>query len=119
MIQKVSCALVLFAAAVYAQSPASGRLFEQNCMTCHGKLAGAPATAALRQMPETTILNALSTGAAHEKTRMTGEQQRDLAEYLTGKNLVPAALADAKQMPNVCRNNAPITDLSAAPAWNG
>ena len=117
---KIAVVLVAFGTLASAQSPEAGRLFEQNCVTCHGKVEKVPGTAALRQMPADVILAALTTGGMREQAQaLTVEQKQAIAEYLAGYNLVSEQSADAKRMPNACPGNPPLGDLSAMPAWNG
>jgi polyvinyl alcohol dehydrogenase (cytochrome) len=104
-----------------AQSPEAGRLFEQNCMTCHGNAAveRAPDPSVLRQMSPEAVYKALTSGAmVPQAEKLSDEQRRIIAEYLGGRNLVERS-GDAAQMVNKCVSNSPITSLSATPAWNG
>ena len=104
-----------------AQSPEAGRLFEQNCVTCHGNAAieKAPDPSVLRQMSPEAVYKALTSGAmVPQAEKLSDEQKRVIAEYLGGRNLVERS-GDAAQMANKCVSNSPITSLSATPAWNG
>jgi polyvinyl alcohol dehydrogenase (cytochrome) len=104
-----------------AQSAETGRLFEQNCMTCHGNAAveKAPDPSVLRQMSPETVYKALTTGAmAPQAAHFSDEQKRTIAEYLGGRNMVEGS-GDAARMPNKCASNSPITNLSDTPVWNG
>lgn len=112
----------LFAASAAAQLPKSARLFEQNCLSCHGYTQGqqAPGVNALRQISPEAILVALETGPAHDRARqLSNADKTAIAEYLSGRNLMTAHSGDANLMPNKCPANPPITSLSAEPAWNG
>jgi polyvinyl alcohol dehydrogenase (cytochrome) len=104
-----------------AQSPEAGRLFEQSCATCHGNAAieKAPDPSVLRQMSPEAVYKALTSGAmVPQAEKLSDAQKRIIAEYLSGRNLVEGS-GDAAQMANKCVSNAPITSLSATPAWNG
>jgi polyvinyl alcohol dehydrogenase (cytochrome) len=104
-----------------AQSPEAGRLFEQNCVTCHGNAAieKAPDPSVLRQMSPEAVYKALTSGAmVPQAEKLSDQQKRIIAEYLGGRNLVEGS-GDAAQMANKCVSNPPITNLSATPAWNG
>jgi polyvinyl alcohol dehydrogenase (cytochrome) len=105
-----------------AQLPKSARLFDRDCLGCHANTPGGAArdVAALRQMAPESIYAVLTTSATHVQTaQLTSEEKQLIAEYLSGRNMVPGNTGDAKQMPNVCRSNSPLASLSAAPAWNG
>src|SRR6202048_2637698 len=74
-----------------AQSPEAGRLFEQNCMTCHGNAAveRAPDPSVLRQMTPEAVYKALTSGAmVPQAEKLSDEQKRIVAEYLGGRNIV-------------------------------
>jgi polyvinyl alcohol dehydrogenase (cytochrome) len=108
--------------AAQAQLPKSARLFEQNCITCHGNVQSqqAPDANALRRLAPEAIYDVLTTRSTHAQARqLADDERRAIAEYLGGRNLMPANAGDAAKMPNACRSNPPITGLSAAPAWNG
>ena len=106
----------------WAQLPKSGRLFEQNCLTCH---ANAPSPQAedvtkLRRMTPEAIVDALGRSAAHAQARQLPDaDQRAIAEYLSGRNFMAGNTGDAAKMPHACPSNPPIASLSGAPAWNG
>jgi polyvinyl alcohol dehydrogenase (cytochrome) len=98
------------------------RLFEQACMTCHGnsRVERAPDPAILRKMTPERIYEAITVGAMRVQAQdLTDEAKRSIAEYLGERKLGAARIADGKLMPNQCSGNARITELSAAPAWNG
>ena len=117
----VSMTILLLATFAPAQSPEAGRVFERNCVTCHGNPAfeKAPDPSVLRQMSPEAVYKALTSGSmAPQAEKLTEAQKRMIAEYLSGRNLVEGS-GDAAQMPNKCAGNPPITSLSASPAWNG
>src|SRR5579862_5190715 len=95
--------------------------FERECTKCHGNASvdRAPSPAAIRQMPPERIYAAITTGImATQAANLSDEQKRRLAEYMGGRPLGSAALADASQMPNKCAA-APLSDPAKGPAWNG
>jgi hypothetical protein len=95
--------------------------FERECTKCHGSAAvdRAPSPAAIRQMPPERIYAAITTGIMQtQAANLTDEQKRRLAEYMGGRPLGSAALADATQMPNRCAAAA-LSDPSKSAAWNG
>jgi hypothetical protein len=117
-----STMLFLLSGSAAAQLPKSSRLFEQNCIACHGYTQGqrGPDATALRQMTPEAIVQALGKGAAHEQARQLADtDQRAIGEFLSGRNFMPGNTGDAGAMPNKCPSNPPIANLSAAPAWNG
>src|ERR1700686_3428632 len=114
--------LLLWSGSAVAQIPRSSRLFEQNCIACHGYTQGqrGPDATALRQMTPEAIVQALGTGAAHEQARQLADtDQRAIGEFLSGRNFMAGNTGEASAMPNKCPSNPPIANLSAAPAWNG
>ena len=98
-------------------------IFQQHCMACHGNpnsAVKAPDPATLRQLAPETIYDALNSGVMRAQGQsLTDEEKRRVAESLSGSLLGGRAMGDAKQMPNRCASNPPISDPSAAPAWNG
>jgi polyvinyl alcohol dehydrogenase (cytochrome) len=96
--------------------------FERECTKCHGNAAvdRAPSPAAIRQMPPERIYAAITTGIMQtQAANLSDEQKRRLAEYMGGRPLGSAALADANQMPNRCAAGATLSDPAKGPAWNG
>jgi polyvinyl alcohol dehydrogenase (cytochrome) len=105
-----------------AQLPKSGRLFEQDCVMCHGNVAGGPGpeAGALRRLSPEIIVQALASGSAHAQARSLPESdRRAIAEFLSGRNYMAPGAGDAARMPNACRSNPGISSLAGAPAWNG
>ena len=114
--------MLLFCGSAMAQLPKSARLFEQNCLACHGYAPGqrGPDATALRQMTPERIVQALDRGAAHDQARLLTEaDKRAIGEFLSGRNFMAGNEGDAAAMPNQCGNHPPIATLSAAPQWNG
>jgi polyvinyl alcohol dehydrogenase (cytochrome) len=106
----------------FAQALTDLRLFEQHCTTCHGNPAGpagAPDGIALRKMTPEAVYAALSKPPHAQLQGPTDAEKRLIAGYLGGRKVGVAKIADAKLMPNQCRNGSAIGDLSASPSWNG
>jgi len=96
--------------------------FQTHCMGCHGNpnVPQAPPPDAVRQMPPERIYDALTTGVMKPQgDGLTDEQKKMLATFLSGRPLGSLKEGDAKDMPNHCASNAPLTDPSAGPEWNG
>ena len=97
-------------------------VFQTQCMTCHGNpnVERAPSPAAIREMSPERIYDALTTGIMKDQgAKLSDQDRRGVAEFMSGRPLGSARLGDAKSMPNQCRNNPPLTDPSRGPAWNG
>jgi polyvinyl alcohol dehydrogenase (cytochrome) len=96
--------------------------FQQHCMGCHGNpnMPQAPAPDAIRQMSPEKIYEALTTGVMKPQgDALTEDQRKMLATFLSGRPLGSARSGDAKNMPNHCESDAPMSDPSAGPEWNG
>jgi polyvinyl alcohol dehydrogenase (cytochrome) len=118
-------------AAVRAQEPQKAPLgtemgyeiFQKNCMLCHGNPnapAPGPEVSALRQMTPERIYEAMTTGSmAAPAQKLTEEEKIRVAEALSNRPLHGSDAGDAKNMPNRCASNPPMSDPSAGPAWNG
>ena len=131
LIRRASVPMLILAANGMAQVPAQPQrlgtefgisAFERECTKCHGDAAvdRAPSPAAIRQMPPERIYAAITTGIMQtQAANLTDEQKRRLAEYMGGRPLGSAALADASQMPNRCAAGVTLPDPSKGPAWNG
>lgn len=97
-------------------------VFQTQCVSCHGNpnVERAPSPAALREMSPERILDALTTGVMKEQAaKLSDQDRRGVAEFMAGRPLGSAAVGDAKNMPNQCRNNPAMTDPARGPAWNG
>src|SRR5579863_1608294 len=128
LVCKVIVPMLILVASGMAQVPAQPQrlgtefgisAFERECTKCHGNAAvdRAPSPAAIRQMPPERIYAAITTGIMQSQAaNLTDEQKRRLAEYMGGRPLGSAALADAGRMPNHCEPSA-MSDPSKAPAW--
>src|SRR5215831_10731978 len=70
---------------------AGSTIFGDHCLTCHGKVAGAPTYNAMRAMTSDRILGSLTSGSvkahAEEVTKMTDQQMRDIAEWISERRL--------------------------------
>jgi polyvinyl alcohol dehydrogenase (cytochrome) len=96
--------------------------FETHCMGCHGNpsVPQAPAPDAVRQMSPERIYDALTTGMMKPQgDSLTDDQKKMLATFLSGRPLGSLKEGDAKDMPNHCASNAPLSDPAAGPEWNG
>lgn len=95
--------------------------FQGQCAGCHG-ITGATGTAptawAIRQMSGERI-NAALQGKTHHQRTLTDIQARRLAEFMSGRPLGSRDAGDARDMPNRCTSNPPMTAPSRAPGWNG
>ena len=96
--------------------------FQQRCMGCHGNpnVPAAPAPDAIRQLSPEKIYEALTTGVMKPQgDALTEDQRKMLATFLSGRPLGSMKSGDAKNMPNRCASNSPLSDPSAGPEWNG
>ncbi len=96
--------------------------FQTHCMGCHGNpnVPQAPTPDAVRQMPPERIYDALTTGVMKPQgDSLTDEQKKMLATFLSGRPLGSLKEGDAKDMPNHCASNPPLSDPSTGPEWNG
>src|SRR5580704_18175271 len=128
---RASVTLLILTVRAWAQVPAQPQrlgtefgisAFERECTKCHGNAAvdRAPSPAAIRQMPPERIYADITTGSMQtQAANLTDEQKRRLAEFMGGRPLGSAALADASQMPNRCAAGSTLADLSKGAAWNG
>ena len=91
-------------------------------MGCHGNpnVERAPSPAAIREMSPERIYDALTTGVMKAQgDTLTEDQRRMTAAFLSGRPLGSMKAGDAKDMPNHCASNPPMSDPSAGPEWNG
>jgi polyvinyl alcohol dehydrogenase (cytochrome) len=98
------------------------KIFNGQCMTCHGNPAveRAPAPAVIKQMTPERIYEALTTGGMKTQAEnLTDVEKRQVAEFMGGRRLGTAQSGDASKMPNRCPSNPPIRDLTTLPSWNG
>jgi polyvinyl alcohol dehydrogenase (cytochrome) len=97
-------------------------VFQQHCMGCHGNpnVPKAPAPDVVRQMTAERIYEALTTGIMKPQgDALTEDQRKMLAAFLSGRPLGSAKAGDAKDMPNHCASNPPMSDPMAGPEWDG
>jgi polyvinyl alcohol dehydrogenase (cytochrome) len=120
--------LTLGPAAADAQTPAAPpppsarQLFDQRCLTCHGRtdVPRAADPALLRRMTPERVYEALTTGVMQTQAEgLSDADRRAIAEYLGDRKLGAGPAGDVASMPNRCTANPPIRDLAATPAWNG
>jgi polyvinyl alcohol dehydrogenase (cytochrome) len=114
--------IAVWAPAQQPPAPRPDAVFEQACARCHetGTTASKLDRKALRKMNSEAIYQSLSTGSMRDRVPdLSDAAKRALAEYLGGKKLGIAEIADARNMPNHCTANPALGDLSASPAWNG
>ncbi|HTW64205.1 MAG TPA: PQQ-binding-like beta-propeller repeat protein [Bryobacteraceae bacterium] len=98
-------------------------VFQTRCMGCHGNPAmkdRAPDPATLRQLAPEKIYEALTTGPMKvQGSALTEDQRRMVAVFMSGRTFGSAQQGDAKDMPNRCEANPPMSDPSAGPEWSG
>jgi polyvinyl alcohol dehydrogenase (cytochrome) len=97
-------------------------IFQTQCVACHGNpnVDRAPSPAALREMPPERIFDALTSGVMKDQgNKLSDQDKRGVAEFMSGRPLGSGKAGDAKSMANQCRNNPPLSDPSRGPAWNG
>jgi mono/diheme cytochrome c family protein len=81
------------------------KIFNGQCMTCHGNPAveRAPAPAVIKQMTPERIYEALSTGGMKTQAEnLTDAEKRQVAEFMGGRRLGTAQSGEASKMPNRC-----------------
>ncbi len=98
-------------------------LFQTRCMTCHGNPKGgdkAQDPAVIRQMSPERIYESLTTGTMKAQgEKLTDDQKKILALYMSGRPMGSAGAGDAKSMPNRCSANPALTDPASGATWNG
>jgi polyvinyl alcohol dehydrogenase (cytochrome) len=95
--------------------------FQTQCAGCHGvvtPIAEAPTVAAIRAMSPERIYAALQ-GKPHHGRTLSDIQARRVGEFMGGRPLGSTDAGDAKDMPNRCSANPPMTDPAGSPGWNG
>src|SRR5499427_2658108 len=133
----VVAALLSLSCAASAQAPAKAparpaarsagtesgfAVFQQRCMGCHGNssVERAPSPAAIREMSPERIYEALTTGVMKAQgDKLSDQDRRGVAEFMSGRPLGSAGSGDSKNMPNTCRNNPAMTDPARGAQWNG
>ena len=91
-------------------------------MTCHGNpnVDRAPSPAAIREMTPERIYTALTTGIMQAQGQdLSDDQKKTLALFMSGRPMGSMQMGDARNMPNQCSSNPPLSDPAAGPAWNG
>jgi polyvinyl alcohol dehydrogenase (cytochrome) len=97
-------------------------VFQTQCVACHGNpnVERAPSPAAIRQMSPERIYEALTTGLMKTQAeKLSDQDKRGVAEFMSGRPLGSSQQGDAKNMPNPCRNNPALSNPSRGAAWNG
>src|SRR2546426_9020174 len=97
-------------------------VFQTQCVACHGNpnVERAPSPAAIREMPPERILAALTTGVMKDQgDKLSDQDKRGVAEFMSGRPLGSSQQGDAKNMPNRCRNNPAMSDPTRGASWNG
>jgi len=98
-------------------------VFQTKCMGCHGNPAmkdRAPDPSTLRQLPPEKIYEALTSGPMKAQgSSLTDDQRRMVAVFMSGRTFGSAVQGDAKNMPNHCEANPPISDPTDGARWNG
>ena len=105
------------------QSEGDGsKLFGDVCLNCHGNslVQAAPPPAVIKQMTPERIYLALTEGSMKTQAKdLTDRQKRDVAEFMGGRRMGATESGEAKNMSNRCAASPVISDLAAAPSWNG
>jgi polyvinyl alcohol dehydrogenase (cytochrome) len=98
-------------------------IFQQKCLTCHGKpeYEKAPPPTTLFQYTPERIYESLTTGvmAPVVGAQLSDGEKKAVAETITGQRLGAAGSGDADKMPNRCPSNPPLETAAKRPAWNG
>jgi polyvinyl alcohol dehydrogenase (cytochrome) len=95
--------------------------FQTQCAGCHGvvtPIGQAPTAAAVRAMTPERIYAALQ-GKTHHGRMLSDIQARRAGEFMGGRPLGSTDRGDARDMPNRCSANPPMTDPAQSPGWNG
>jgi polyvinyl alcohol dehydrogenase (cytochrome) len=95
--------------------------FQTQCAGCHGvvtPIGNAPMVSAIRAMTPDRIYAALQ-GKTHHGRTLTDIQARRVGEFMGGRPLGSTDAGDARDMPNKCSANPPMTDPAQSPGWNG
>src|SRR6476661_1934548 len=82
-------------------------VFQTQCVSCHGNpnVERAPSPNAIREMPPERIYAALTTGVMKDQgDKLSDQDKRGVAEFMSGRPLGSAQQGDAKDMANQCRN---------------
>jgi polyvinyl alcohol dehydrogenase (cytochrome) len=94
--------------------------FLNSCAICHGRIERAPDITILQKLSPEKIYETITTGSMKEQAaKLSDEQKRKIAEFLSGRKLGGAESGDAGKMPNRCADNPPVRSESSTPAWNG
>src|ERR1700682_6284718 len=91
-----------------AQQTPPAVVFDQACARCHetGTTASKLDRQALVKIASEAIYESLTAGSMRDQVPdLSGDTKRAVAEYLGGKKLGIAVIADARSMPNQCAAN--------------
>lgn len=99
-------------------------VFGRSCASCHVYTGvseqRAPDIPSLRKLSPEAIYEALNNGAMRvQGLRLTDEQKRSVAEYLSGRPVGSSDIGDAKHMSNRCAEDGAISGPLSGPSWNG
>jgi polyvinyl alcohol dehydrogenase (cytochrome) len=99
-------------------------LFDAACAGCHVRFgekspaARAPVQETLRQFPPERIYEALTSGKMQvQGARLSDQDRRDVAEWLSARRLGAAAAGDARTMQGRCKSGGAAA--ASGPSWNG
>ncbi len=115
----IATLIVLTGTASRGQSSTGAALFNDQCATCHSGAADsrAPSRAALALSSPEAVVRALTGGIMQPQgTKLTPEERRLIAEFLTGRRLSNGGTASAQGR---CATSVPLSDPAASPSWNG
>src|SRR5712671_3680294 len=102
--------------------PETGKLYSQNCATCHDTQTTAPPTPdrkSLAQMPPEAIYRSMTVGSMSSNSKaLSDDQKREIAEFLSGRQLASGRSGEASAMKNQCPSE-PLGDPFKGAMWNG
>jgi polyvinyl alcohol dehydrogenase (cytochrome) len=96
--------------------------FQTRCAVCHLNPTVDRATpgTVIREMTPEKIFETLTTGSMKQQAEALSDgQKRRIAEFMSGRPMGSSKAGNAKDMPNKCAQNPPMTDPSAGASWNG
>src|ERR1700682_6366986 len=115
----IAVAILCTTAPTHAQQPPeqggpnTGRLYAQNCASCHDARAvekGAPDRSVISQLAPEAIYRSLTTGSMAESAKhLSNPQKRQIAEFVAGRQLPGDRASDISAMKNRCPS-APLGD---------
>lgn len=82
----------------FAATPDGADLYTRNCAICHETLAVLQNRAGLKTMSTEYIMHAMTSGAMRvQAARLSKDERAAVAEFLTGKSVVPASTSTVGQ----------------------